>query len=110
MTEPEPFDWEGLDQQEPPDDEPTVTPPAAPVIPASTPTSDPAAQGERAMVLRHPDIAKRLCDPPQRYAQPEQWNGYIPPATWREQPNGSPVRRQLLEIVTAAVQADKEKT
>jgi hypothetical protein len=38
-------------------------------------------QQRRASVLAHPDLAARLTQPPLNYARPDQWNGYIPPAT-----------------------------
>lgn len=33
----------------------------------------------RARVLAHPDLARRLTQPPLSYKRPEQWNGYIAP-------------------------------
>lgn len=36
-------------------------------------------QARRERVLRHPDLAARLCAPPLNYARPEQWNGFVPP-------------------------------
>jgi hypothetical protein len=39
-----------------------------------------AAQ-RRLGVLSHPDLAARLCEPPLSYSKPQQWNGYLPPAT-----------------------------
>src|SRR5258708_27557204 len=33
----------------------------------------------RARVLKHPDLAKRLTEPPISYAKATQWNGWIPP-------------------------------
>ncbi|MGW0577330.1 hypothetical protein ACWD25_15435 [Streptomyces sp. NPDC002920] len=40
-----------------------------------------AAAHRRALVLRHPDLAERLTQPPLRHTTPEHWNGYIPPTT-----------------------------
>src|SRR5262245_5922729 len=61
----------------------------------------------RARVLAHPDIAKRLTELPLSYAQPEQWSGYIPPATQLdrdgiEAPYDSP-RRDALNAILLAV-------
>jgi|SRR5215471_1980382 len=33
----------------------------------------------RERVLRYPDLAARLTEPPLNYARPEQWNGFVPP-------------------------------
>ncbi len=70
---------------------------------------------QRALVLRYPDIAKRLTEPPARFADPAQWSGYIPgywgpeDRTGRVQPNTSPVRGQLAEILQAAAErSDRE--
>lgn len=69
----------------------------------------------RALVLRYPDIAKRLCEPPYRASRPENWTGYIPGPLGAENARGvvsmntSHVRAQLLELVTeAAERADSE--
>jgi hypothetical protein len=67
-----------------------------------------AADVERDRVLRHPDIAARLCDPPLRYSRPENWTGYVPPETWQGKRNDAPQRTQLLDIITAAVKREKE--
>lgn len=40
-----------------------------------------AAAYRRGLVLRHPDLAARLTEPPIGHATPEIWNGYIPPTT-----------------------------
>ena len=108
MTEPPQLDWNDLADDNAPADpwaEPDGTP-RPPVELPTTPTASPAAIAERDRVLRHPDIAKRLCDPPLRYSRPEVWNGYVPPDTWRERHNDSPQRVALLAIITAAVEAD----
>lgn len=65
----------------------------------------------RARVLAQPEIAKRLTQPPLRYSKPEVWNGYVPPATWREQTNNSPQRAALMQILSdvAAAEIEQEK-
>jgi hypothetical protein len=110
MTTPPPIDWNDLAAQEPADDDPAprTSEPRLPTLP-EVPTSDAACQAERERVLRHPDIAKRLCDPPLRYSRPEVWNGFVPPETWQGRHNDAPQRAQLLEIITAAVKADEEE-
>lgn len=97
------LDWHDVDSDQAPA-EPRPVPPKAPIAP----TSDTACQAERARVLRHPEIAKRLCDPPLRYSHPEAWSGYVPPETWQGKTNNHPARAALLGIITAAVEADKE--
>lgn len=61
----------------------------------------------RALVLRHPDIARRLTMPPLGYAQPQQWTGYVPPERWNGEHNDSPRRAALAEIVAAAEAAER---
>jgi hypothetical protein len=78
--------------------------------PPIAPATDSADQSERARVLRHPEIAARLCKPPLHYSRPEVWTGYVPPETWRDQHNDSPQRTALLDIITAAVKAEQEGT
>lgn len=62
----------------------------------------------RAVVLRHPDLAAKLCDPPLRFARPEQWTGYIAPALDQigdanlTRRNTSPCRAQAVEIYAEA--------
>lgn len=67
----------------------------------------------RARVLAHPDIARRLCNPPMNYPAPEYWTGYIPPARidsgQGEKPNTSPIRQQLLDIVYAVAEREAER-
>lgn len=64
----------------------------------------------RALVLKYPDLAARLCEPPLRHTTPEHWTGYVPPAydaiaLGGAQPiNTSPVRAALVAIVTEAEQ------
>lgn len=58
-----------------------------------------AAQARRARVLAHPWAAKRLCLI-FGYTRPEQWTGYVPPATTAEgDHNDSPLRAALLELL-----------
>jgi hypothetical protein len=68
------------------------------------------ARSRRGRVLAHPDIAKRLTEPPMRYPTPEMWTGYIPPARCGEdKPNRSPIRRQLLDTCQAVVDREREQ-
>lgn len=71
---------------------------------------------QRKLVLRYPDIAARLCEPPLNYARPGQWTGYIPPAFDGERPDGavpmntSRYRAAFMVILEAAAErADSEK-
>lgn len=57
-------------------------------------------------VLGHPDLAKKLTEPPIGYERPEQWNGFVPPELWREQHNDSARREALVELVTEAARRD----
>lgn len=66
-----------------------------------------AAQ-RRARVLAHADLADRLTAPPLGYARPEQWNGYVPPATWQEARNGSARRAALVELCAEALRREQE--
>jgi hypothetical protein len=110
-TAPEPIDWADLPSDVPtaiePDDDAHAPPPTVEPI---TPQGDARAQAERARVLRHPDIARRLCEPPLRFSRPEVWNGYLPSDMWQGRHNDSIRRAALVEIITAAVKADKEAT
>lgn len=106
-TQPPELDWADVNDP-PPDDEPAPRPERTVELPAPTPHGDPACHAERDRVLRHPDIAKRLCDPPLRYSRPEVWNGYVPSETWQGRHNDSPQRAALLAIITDAVKADQE--
>lgn len=62
----------------------------------------------RALVLRHPDLAARLTEPPIRHTTPEHWTGYVPPA--HDAPgvggdlplNTSPARAALAALVAEA--------
>ncbi|HEY8977861.1 MAG TPA: hypothetical protein VIN75_26840 [Burkholderiaceae bacterium] len=72
---------------------------------------------QRAMVLRFPDLAKHLCDPPLGLKDPQQWSGYIP-GYWEAagerghmRPNTSPIRAQLAAILQAAAErSDQQAT
>lgn len=71
-----------------------------------------AAAARRARVLAHPDIARRLTDPPLCYRNPEAWNGHVPPATI-EGPAGpvrntSRMRLALISILTATQERERE--
>jgi hypothetical protein len=62
----------------------------------------------RALVLRYPDLAERLIEPPLRHTTPEHWTGYVPPASdapslgGAEPINHSPARKALAAIVAEA--------
>jgi hypothetical protein len=43
------------------------------------------SDARRARVLRHPDLARRLTEPPLDYRRAEDWSGWIPPAHLEEQ-------------------------
>lgn len=63
----------------------------------------------RAVVLRHPDVARRLCERPLSLPKPEQWNGYIsPPTLATGGRNDSPVRAQVMEVYTEACRREQE--
>ncbi|MFB4312896.1 hypothetical protein [Actinomadura sp. 21ATH] len=61
---------------------------------------------DKARVLRYPDLAAKLCDPLIGYARPDQWNGYIPAATYGQQLNTCPRRDALMQIATEAYDRD----
>jgi hypothetical protein len=63
---------------------------------------------DRKRVLKHPDLAARLCEPPLGFSRPEQWMGYIPPDTCGQQLNLSPCRDALLAIATAAYERERD--
>jgi hypothetical protein len=56
----------------------------------------------RGLVLAYPDLAKKLTEYPVSHTAPEQWTGYIPPATFNGGPNPAPTRNALLALVTEA--------
>lgn len=66
-----------------------------------------AAEARRSRVLAHPDLAEALTERPIGYARPEQWNGYVPPALWREELNTSPHRAGLVEICAEALRREQ---
>ncbi|GAA0637547.1 hypothetical protein GCM10009535_12440 [Streptomyces thermocarboxydovorans] len=62
-----------------------------------------AAAYRRSLVLRYPDLAAKLTQPPIGHTSPQMWNGYIPPATdCRGAINTAPCRPALLELVAEA--------
>lgn len=67
----------------------------------------------REVVARHEDLSKRLTEPPLGYAQPSQWNGFVPPSTFSGQVNGqindSPRRAALVAIVDEAMARDAQR-
>jgi hypothetical protein len=69
----------------------------------------------RALVLRYPDLAARLKEPPFSASDPAKWTGYIPGPLAAENARGivalntSPVRTQLLELVMAAAERDENE-
>lgn len=67
-----------------------------------------ACVARRARVLAHPDIAAALTRRPLSYAKPEDWNGYVPPSTWRERRNDSPQRVALIELCNAVAEREQE--
>lgn len=62
----------------------------------------------RDSVLRYPDLAARLCEPPIGYEKATQWNGYVPPDTCGNALNLSPRREALVELVNEAARRDRE--
>lgn len=52
-------------------------------------------RARRERVLRFPDLAARLCEPPLNFKHPNQWNGYVPPQTLSvdDEPLRSPAGR-----------------
>jgi hypothetical protein len=62
----------------------------------------------RELVLRHPMVARKLTARPLEYAEPGQWNGFVPPAMWRERHNDSPRRTALLELAAEARQHETD--
>lgn len=66
---------------------------------------------ERELVLRYPDLAARLTEPPFDYDRPQQWNGFVPPATQCTGAiNPSPRRKALLELVHEARNREQQET
>lgn len=55
------------------------------------------------LVLAHEDLAQQLTQPPIALARPDCWNGFVPPERLESGLiNRSPVRTQLLELITEA--------
>ncbi len=77
------------------------------------------AASRRKRVLAHPDLAKLLTERPLGFQRPEQWNGYVPPATgfWgrvsrpgelpAEVPNNSPAYLALCELGRAVAERER---
>ncbi len=90
-------------------------------IPAAAMTSSPtdayretrramgARRDNRVAVLAYPDLAQRLTEPPLGYERPDQWNGFVPPATYDQRRNDSARRDALAEIVAEAHRRDAEE-
>lgn len=68
---------------------------------ACTAATNEAARIRRA-VLARPDLAQQLTEPPLSCPTPEAWTGYIPPSHWHGSHNDSPIRTQLLALLTQA--------
>lgn len=68
----------------------------------------------RERVLKHPDLAAQLCEPPLPWSSPGHWNGFVPPrfmpadASGLVRPNDSPQRAALVEISTEAARRELE--
>ena len=93
-----------------------------------------ACAERRARVLRYPDLAKKLTQPPVGYTQPEHWNGWIPPRiidpegreelaaspagrfnqlghrALGQRVNDSPRRGALVDIAAEALRREQEAT
>ncbi len=83
--------------------------------------------GHRARVLAHPDLVKRLTEPPLRLTDPARWTGRIPPRLLPDEAcgracgrdhrpctnqhrarfNTSPYRRALVEIAAEAYRREQ---
>lgn len=71
-------------------------------------------QQRRELVLRYPDLAAKLTQPPYSLARPDQWTGFIPAGDYEARhgrvPVDAPIRAQLLAILNEAAQrADNEQ-
>lgn len=61
----------------------------------------------RATVLRHPDLAEKLCDRPMSYQRPDQWTGYVAPELLETGArNTSPYREQVAAIYEEALRRE----
>lgn len=87
------------------------------------------ASARRDRVLAHPDLVKRLTEPPLNITDPYRWTGWIPPRALPEEAcgaacgtehracpytqhrsmlNDSPFRRQLVEIAAEALRREQQ--
>ena len=70
------------------------------------------SQRRRELVFKHPDLAKQLLSNLIGYSRPENWNGWIPPATVAARdgyvPNDSPRRAALVALVEEAERREAE--
>lgn len=70
----------------------------------------------KATVMQHPDLAARLCDRPMGYERPDQWTGYIAPATteigegYLAKRNDSPYRAQVVAIYEEALAREEGRS
>jgi hypothetical protein len=62
----------------------------------------------RELVLSHPDLAAKLCEPPLSYSKPANWNGFVPPDLFNGERNNSPYREALAAIVAEAMERSAE--
>jgi hypothetical protein len=62
----------------------------------------------RSAVLAHPDLARRLTEPPLNFPKPEQWRGNIGPDTFGGEHNDSARREALAELVDEATRRATE--
>jgi hypothetical protein len=71
----------------------------------SVPKPKPPPARER--VLRYPDLASKLTEPPLNYERLDQWNGWLPPAFISghdgEIPNDSPRQAALVDLAAEAL-------
>lgn len=67
------------------------------------------AAARRARVLRHPEVAAKLCQWPLEYTDPAHWTGFIPPATTDggRKAIDTPARRALIAICQEVVEREK---
>lgn len=61
----------------------------------------------RSRVLRYPDLAAKLTEPPLSYSKPEHWNGFVPPREYNGQINASPRRKALVELCAEAMRREQ---
>ena len=65
-----------------------------------------SAKVDKERVLKHPDLRRRLCEPPVNCSRPEAWPGYIPSESDGQQLNHSVRRSVLWEIANEAYQRE----